>query len=63
MKVSVDKQACIGCGACEAVCPQVFRLGDDGLSQVLTPEVPLDLIDQVRDAADACPVSAIHIEQ
>ncbi|MDA8443394.1 MAG: ferredoxin [Peptococcaceae bacterium] len=61
MKVTVDKGTCIGCGACEAVCPEVFRLGDD-LAEVILNEIGPELEDGVRDAADSCPVGAISIE-
>lgn len=63
MKVTVDKGACIGCGACEAVCPEVFRLGSDGLSEVIVSIISPDLESSVREAAEACPVSAIQIEE
>lgn len=32
MKVKVNKDACIGCGACAAICDTVFELDDEGLS-------------------------------
>ena len=35
MKVKVNRDNCIGCGACEAICPEVFNLDDDGLSTVI----------------------------
>lgn len=62
MKASVDKNLCIGCGACEAVCPEVFRLGEDGLAEVILAEIPAELADSARDAEAGCPVSAIKIE-
>ncbi|MRR30663.1 ferredoxin, partial [bacterium] len=30
MKVSIDPDACMGCGVCETIVPEVFTLGDDG---------------------------------
>jgi len=35
MKVTIDRENCIGCGACEAVCPEVFQLADDGKSSIV----------------------------
>jgi len=37
MIASVGKSKCIGCGQCVVTCPQVFRIGDDGLSEAYTP--------------------------
>mgnify|MGYP004532619357 FL=1 len=63
MKVKVDKDSCIGCGACAAICPEVFDLDDDGLSEVKTEEVKNNNIDDVKDAVDSCPTGAIEIEE
>jgi len=61
-RVVVDQDACIGCGTCEGVCPEVFRLNEEeGKSQVIKPEGgPQDLI---QEASDSCPMEAIHWEE
>ena len=33
MKVIVDNERCIGCGACQAICPDVFEFGNLTLLQ------------------------------
>ncbi|MCS7135359.1 MAG: ferredoxin [Candidatus Aenigmarchaeota archaeon] len=53
--ITVDKDICIGCGACIAVCPQVFEMGKDGKSQVREQKN----IKCVDEAIKACPVGAI----
>ena len=63
MKVKVNKDACIGCGACASICPDVFELNDDGLSEAKVEEVKEEFQDEVRDAADSCPTGAIEIEE
>lgn len=62
MIVIVDEDACLGCGQCEDVCPEVFKLDDDKV-KVLMEEVPDDLHDSCREAEEVCPVSAITIEE
>lgn len=55
----VDKDACIGCGACTEVCPEVFELRDDK-AWVVNPE-KCDTCN-CQEAVDICPVQAISIE-
>jgi ferredoxin len=62
MKVRVDPELCTGCGPCADVCPEVFEMKDDQ-SVVLVKEIPAELQDAVREAADACPTGAIIIEE
>jgi ferredoxin len=40
--------------------PEVFELGDDGLSRVVDPEAGDDEL--LRETAEACPVQAIVLE-
>ena len=60
MKLKVNKDICIGCGACQAVCPDAFEIDDDGLAKVILDEIPSDLQDDAIDAKEGCPVSAIE---
>jgi len=50
--------ACIGCGACVSICPQVFEMGSDGKSHVKKAAPAADC---TKAAASACPVSAITV--
>ena len=65
LKVTIDKDLCAGCGSCEVFCPEVFRIEDDVAVNILGEEkdVPEDVGDKCREAADACPVEAIIIEE
>jgi ferredoxin len=62
MKATVDEDTCTGCGACEDVCPEVFGLVDD-VAKVKANPVPPEHEDSCREAAEACPVEAISVEQ
>ena len=58
MAVKVVADKCVGCGLCEQVCPDVFKVGDDGIAKVLTQESgSCDL----KDVASQCPVEAIEV--
>ncbi len=62
MKVKVNRDSCIGCGACAAICDDVFEIDDEGLSTVKKEEVEDDQKQEVQDAADSCPTGAIEVE-
>lgn len=58
MKVKVNADSCIGCGACAAICDEVFEINDEGISEVIA-EPTNDNSDQVVDAIESCPTGAI----
>lgn len=58
MKLKVDQEKCIGCGACVAIAPENFDFDDEGLSKVINDEVT----EKAKSAEEACPVYAISIE-
>lgn len=63
MEARIDRDACIGCGLCTEICPEVFEMDDEGIAIVIKSPVPQDLEDQAQDAADQCPTDAISIEE
>jgi len=63
VKASVDDN-CIACGLCEDVCPEVFKMAESGdTAEVIVEEVPEADQDTCREAADGCPVEAIHLTE
>ena len=61
MRVRVDEDACVGDGTCVEVCPEIFEMrGDVAIAKM--EEVPDELEDGCREAAESCPVEAILIE-
>ena len=63
MKVTVNKDACIGCGACSQICP-VFGFNDaEGHATVAAPEEIEANKATVIEAQESCPTSAIIVEE
>jgi len=62
MKVWVDKEKCIGCGACVAIAPEIFELGEDGKARAKLSEVNGDLVKLALEAKGNCPTGAIQTE-
>jgi ferredoxin len=61
-RVYIDEEECIGCGSCEEICPEVFKLDEDSEKAIVVmPEGgPEDLIEE---AITTCPVECIHWEE
>lgn len=62
MKAFVDKDVCIGCGACAGICSEVFDMDSDGLAVAIEGEVSTDLEESAVDARESCPVDAITVD-
>jgi ferredoxin len=58
MSIAVNKNTCIGCGACASICPDSFAMGTDGKSDVISQENA----ECATNAAQSCPVQAITVE-
>jgi ferredoxin len=65
MKISVDRERCIGSGNCSFYAPGTFTLDDDLKVQVIEGAATgdRDAASDVRAAAEGCPVHAIQIEE
>ena len=62
-KVWLDESQdeCTSCGMCESIAPDVFEVPDK--MTVIINENFDQYADDIRDAADSCPVGVIHIEE
>jgi ferredoxin len=60
--VYIDEEECIGCGSCEEICPEVFKLNEETeKAEVIMREGgPEDLIEE---AIETCPVECIYWEE
>ena len=70
MKITQEREKCIGCGTCVAVCPDFWVMGEDGKSDLKGAkdagngifELEADDVGCNKDAASACPVQIIKVE-
>ena len=64
MKITINRDACIGAGRCLGAAPAVFdQSNDDGLVVLLNPSPGAEEQERVRAAADACPARALTVEE
>jgi ferredoxin len=65
-KIKIEREKCIGCGSCAALCPKYFEIIDDGKSHIIgsaADELEVEKVDCAVSAVEACPVQCIHIEK
>ena len=56
-KVTVNAETCVGCGLCEQLCPEVFKI-EDSIAKTITSECSQH---DLADIASQCPVEAITV--
>jgi ferredoxin len=62
MRITLDSSACQGHGRCYSLAPAVFDTDDEGYAVLLvTGDVPAELHEAARLAADNCPEYAITV--
>lgn len=61
MKASIDKEKCIGCGTCEALCEAVFEVSN-GKSSLKKDKLSDKDTLCVEEAVKTCPTQAIKLE-
>ena len=62
MRVVVDLDECLGHGQCEDAAPEVFRMNDQGLVDVLIEEPNESLWSKIEEAVRRCPAEAIKLQ-
>ena len=62
VRVSVDKDLCIGAGQCVVTAPDVFDQDDDGIVELLTDSPAESDRDAVEEAEHVCPARVITVE-
>lgn len=60
VRVAVRSETCMASGACRRAAPTVFGETEDGWVRLLDP-MPVGQAEQVRMAAEMCPVAAIDV--
>jgi ferredoxin len=58
-KLIIDKEKCMGFGVCVSLCPQMFKLNNEGKSEVIDQNASCDY----QKAIDSCPTQAISLEE
>lgn len=60
--VYIDEEECIGCGSCEEICPEVFKLNEETeKAEVIMREGGSE--DLIEEAIETCPVECIYWEE
>jgi ferredoxin len=62
LRVIVDRGRCCGYGLCAQLCPEVYKLDENGLVYVESELIPGGLEEEAREGAAACPAEALVIE-
>jgi len=62
MNPVINENKCVGCGTCEALCPGVFKVQDDGKAHVIDLKGCDKGQCDCQSAVDSCPEGAISLK-
>lgn len=70
-KIIHEREKCIGCGSCAALCPAFWEMSEDGKSKLIGAEkntegnyeLETNEVGCNQEAADTCPAQCIRIIQ
>ena len=62
MRAKVNEDFCTGCGPCEQLCPEVFKIINK-ISKVQVVAIPPEAEERCYQAMIECPVEAISLER
>lgn len=69
-KIIHEREKCIGCGSCAALCPKYWEMAEDGKVKLINSiknsetgndELEIEKIECNQEAANICPVQIIRI--
>ncbi|HOK35149.1 MAG TPA: ferredoxin [Candidatus Pacearchaeota archaeon] len=59
-KIIIDEENCIGCGTCQALCPEVFELDQGKLKAKIKENANIEENQEcINEAIASCPMNAI----
>jgi len=70
-KIILEREKCIGCGSCQALCPKYFEMSEDGKAFIKnakrdpktgSEELEVNKVECGQEAVDSCPVQCIHLK-
>ncbi|HSA40609.1 MAG TPA: ferredoxin [Mycobacterium sp.] len=62
-RIEVDDDLCQGHAMCELEAPEVFRVPKRGTVEILQPEPPDELREDVERAVEMCPTRALTVTE
>lgn len=63
MRITADRERCIGAGMCALIAPEIFDQDDDDGRVRLLDSNPQRNLAAVREALDTCPSRALEIDE
>ena len=68
VRISVDFATCQGCATCQALCPEIFEVRDDGKAWPTKDIIEVEeselesLLNRIKEAITTCPLQCITYE-
>ncbi|BFM08200.1 ferredoxin [Halioxenophilus aromaticivorans] len=59
--VTADIPNCCGYGLCSSLCPEVYRLDENGIVYLATDTIDESLFEAAQEGAESCPAEVLQV--
>ncbi|ERK59564.1 putative ferredoxin [Gemella bergeri ATCC 700627] len=69
MKTKINREDCIACGNCSAICPDVYDYDEDGIAfchidnNSMSAIIPEKYESLIKEACENCPTESVIVEE
>lgn len=62
LHITVDRSRCCAYGLCAQICPEIYKLDDDGIVYLEADHFPIEMQESAEEGAASCPAEAIVVQ-
>jgi ferredoxin len=60
-KITADIASCCGYGLCATLCPEIYKLDDNGIVYLAADKVSGELVEAAIEGAESCPAQVLAV--
>lgn len=69
MQTKIERETCVGCGNCYAICPELYDCDEEGIAfchidnNEMSKKIPKELEKIAKDCLECCPTQSVIVKE